>query len=118
MARNIFIVNATQVVTSESHPEGLYSVVSGYPKTFDSNSYDGDIELTRRKANAEYYRRLGDMYDDTNANRVMKTVTLENAKGELLLHESIGDFPVIEPEPEEEPVEEPTEPEIQEGEGE
>ena len=27
--RNIFIVNATQVVVSESHPEGMYSVVSG-----------------------------------------------------------------------------------------
>ena len=25
--RNIYIVNATQVVTSESHPEGVYSIV-------------------------------------------------------------------------------------------
>ena len=98
--RNIFIVNSTQVVTSDSHPEGLFSVVSGYPKTFDSTSYDGDIELTRRMANAEYYNRLGTMYGDTNANRVMKTVTLENARGEMLLHESIGSFPV-EAEPEE-----------------
>lgn len=98
--RNIFIVNATQVVTSESHPEGLFSPVPGYPKTYDSNSYNGDIELTRRMANAEYYNRLGNMYGDTNANRVMKTVTLENAKGELLLHESIGEFPAEEPEEE------------------
>ena len=101
MARNIFVVNATQVVTSDSHPEGLFSVVSGYPKTFDSTSYSGDVDLTRKKANAEYYNRLGIMYDDTNASRVMKTVTLENAKGELLLYESIGDFPA-EPEPEDE----------------
>ena len=109
MTRNIFIVNATQVVVSESNPQGLFSVVSGYPKQYDSMSYDGDIELTRHMANAEYYNRLGIMYGDTNANRVMKTVTLENAKGELLLHESIGDFPVPAPEPEPEPVEEPTE---------
>lgn len=27
--RNIYIVNATQVVTSESHPEGMYSTISG-----------------------------------------------------------------------------------------
>ena len=103
MARNIFIVNATQVVTSEQNPQGLLSVVSGYPKTFDSNSFEGDIALTRRKANADYYNRLGIMYDDTNANRIMKTVTLMNAKGELLLHDSIGDF--IADEPEEEPEE-------------
>ena len=37
--RNIFIVNATQVVTSESHPEGLYSVMSGYPKNYDSRTF-------------------------------------------------------------------------------
>ena len=98
MARNIFIVNATQVVTSEQNPQGIMSVVSGYPKTFDSLSYNGDIDLTRRKANADYYNRLGIMYDDTNANRIMKTVTLENAKGELLLHESIGNFIAEEPE--------------------
>ena len=98
MARNIFIVNATQVVTSEQNPQGIMSVVSGYPKTFDSMSYNGDIDLARKKANADYYNRLGIMYDDTNANRIMKTVTLENAKGELLLHESIGNFISEEPE--------------------
>ena len=102
MARNIFVVNATQVVTSDSHPEGLFSVVSGYPKTFDALSYDGDIDTARRMANAEYYNRLGIMYGDTNPARVLKTVTLENAKGELLLHESIGSFPEPEPEPNEE----------------
>ena len=103
--RNIFIVNATQIVTSQANPQGILSVVSGYPKTFDSESdtYKGDIDLTRRKANAEYYNRLGIMYDDTNENRIMKTVTLENAKGELLLHDCIGGF--VAPQPEEEPTE-------------
>lgn len=32
MLRQIYIVNATQVVTSDSHPEGLFSTVSGYFK--------------------------------------------------------------------------------------
>ena len=55
--RNIFIVNATQVVTSEAHSEGLFSVVSGYPKTFDSRSYpaadgnsNGDPDAALRAA--------------------------------------------------------------------
>lgn len=51
--RQIFIVNATQVVTSEAHPEGLFSVVSGYPKTFDSRAYpvsDGNPNGNEEKA--------------------------------------------------------------------
>lgn len=27
-------------ITSEAHPEGAYSTVSGYPKTFDSRNYN------------------------------------------------------------------------------
>ena len=93
MARSIIIVNATQVVTSQANPQGILSVVSGYPKTFDSTSYGNDIELTMKKAKADYYNRLGIMYDDTNENRIIKTVTLSNVKGEALLFESIGNFP-------------------------
>ncbi len=101
MARSILIVNATQVVTSQANPQGLLSTVSGYPKTFDSNSYNGDTELTTKKAKADYFNRLGIMYDDTNANRIIKTVTLENVYGATILREFVGDFPVSEPEEEE-----------------
>ena len=94
MARNVFIVNATQVVTSESNPQGLLSVVSGYPKTFDSVAYAGDIEQTLKTAKADYYNRLGINYADTNPNRIMTTVTLEMASGQQILRESIGSFPV------------------------
>ena len=97
--RNILIVNATQVVVSESHPEGLFSVVSGYPKFFDTESYNGDVAAAMRSAKAEYYSRLSANYSGAPA-RVMATVTLGNAAGVSLLHESIGDFPA--PEPEEE----------------
>lgn len=38
--RNIFIVNATQIVVSESHPEGVYSIVNGYPIKRDSRDYE------------------------------------------------------------------------------
>ena len=50
MARNIFIVNATQVITSDSHPEGLFSVVSGFPKTFDSIGGTEEQALNNAKA--------------------------------------------------------------------
>ena len=112
--RNIFIVNATQVVTSDSHPEGLFSVVSGYPKTYDSRSYNateqnpnGDTDAALRAAKSEYFSRLSANYAGS-ANRVMAIVTLEQADGRQIMRESIGTFPdmTLAPEPVEEPAEE------------
>lgn len=103
MARNIFIVNATQVVTSTQHPEGLFSVISGYPKNYDSNTYNGDAEAALRAAKSEYFARLSANYAGS-ASRVMATVTLEQANGQMILRDSLGAFPVIiEPKPEPEP---------------
>lgn len=104
MARAIVIVNATQVVTSESHPEGIFSVMSGFPKVYDSGN-DGDIEQNMKTAKAAYYDQLSKNYANTNPARVMTTVTLEMASGEQILRESIGGYPVVEPEPEPEPEE-------------
>ena len=100
MARTIIIVNATQVVTSESHPEGIFSVMTGFPKVFDSGE-GGDIEQNMKTAKAAYYDQLSKNYANTNPARVMTTVTLEMASGEQILRECIGGLPVAE-----EPVEE------------
>lgn len=97
MARNIIIVNATQIVTSDAHPEGIFSTVSGFPKVFDSG-VNGDIEQTMNTAKAAYFDQLSKNYANTNPNRVMTTVTLEMANGQQILRESIGGFPA---EPEE-----------------
>ena len=103
--REIYIVNATQVVTSQSHPEGLFSVVSGYPKTYDSRSYNateqnpnGDTDAALRAAKSEYFSRLSANYAGS-ASRVMATVTLEQADGRTILRESIGAFPDMTPAP-------------------
>lgn len=112
MARNIIIVNATQLVTSESHPEGLFSVVSGFPKSFDSRSYpatdgnpNGDEEKALNMAKSAYLAQLSTNYANSNANRVMMVVTLERADGRQIMRECIGAFPDMTPIPE------PTEPE-------
>lgn len=108
MARNIIIVNATQVVTSESHPEGMFSVVSGFPKNFDSLSYGDDIALTLRQAKAAYFDQLSKNYANTNAARAMATVTLTAADGNPIMYAVVGKFPVVTPEPDnEEPAGEP-----------
>lgn len=98
--RNIVIVNATQVVTSEQNPQGIFSVMSGFPKTFDSVNYEGDIEQTMKAAKSAYFAQLSANYGNTNPARVMTTVTLEVANGQQILKESIGGFPA-EAEPEE-----------------
>ena len=109
MARNIFIVNATQVVTSDSHPEGLFSVISGFPKNYDSETYEGNAEKALNAAKSEYYARLSANYAGFTA-RVMATVTLSQANGQLIMRDSTGAFPVVQPSPvEPEPEEEPTE---------
>ena len=110
--RQIFIVNATQVVTSESHPEGLFSVMTGFPKTFDSRSYpsadgnpNGDEEKALNMAKSAYLAQLSTNYANANPTRVMMVVTLERADGRQILRECIGAFPDMTPVPE------PTEPE-------
>lgn len=96
MARTIIRVNATQVVTSQNNPKGLFSTMTGYPKDFDSNlsPYNGDIEKTMKAAKSEFYDRVGKNYGDTNENRIMTTVTIELANGQSVLEPvSIGEFP-------------------------
>lgn len=109
--RNIYIVNATQVVTSQSHPEGLYSNMQEYPKTYDSRNYNateqnpnGDTDAALRAAKAEYFSRLSAIYAGS-ATRVMATVTLETAQGRTIMSECVGAFPDMTPvpEPEESP---------------
>ena len=97
MARNIIIVNATQLVTSEANPYGIFSTMSGFPKVFDSGE-GGDIEQTMKTAKSAYYAQLSANYANANPNRVMTTITLEMANGQQILRECIGSFPITEPE--------------------
>lgn len=109
--RQIYIVNATQVVTSESHPEGMYSVISGYPKNFDSRSYpaadgnpNGDETKAFNLARADYLSRIAAVLSADNPTRAMATVTLTRADGRQIYYECIGFMPGMtppEPEPEE-----------------
>lgn len=100
--RNIYIVNATQVVTSDSHMEGVYSVIQGYPKTFDSRDYEatpdnpnGNEGLALIVARAEFADRVKQL--SIAHNRAMWTVTLERSDGRQIMRESFGIFPDMTP---------------------
>lgn len=110
--REIYKVTATQVVTSETHPEGVLSNVTGYPRSFDSRNYnaseanpDGDAEKALRIAKADYHAQQS-VFEAAD-NRAMWTLTLERTDGRQVMRDSFGAFPVVtpvEPEPAE-PVE-------------
>ena len=106
--RQIYIVSATQVVVSDSHPEGIYSTVPDYPKQYDSRNYNaseanpnGDEARALEVAQAEFYSRVSAFL--SAANRAMWTVTLTRADGRQIMRESRGAFPDMTPEPEPEP---------------
>lgn len=114
--RQIFEITATQIVTSESHPEGVRSTVQGYPKTVDSRNYgateqnpNGSEELALIVAQAEYADTIKTLSLSTN--RAMWTVTLTRADGRQIERKSWGAFPDMTPQPEPEPEPEEEQPE-------
>lgn len=91
--RNIFTVSAYIVDAN-----GTKNYLSGYPKDFDSRSYNDDVAKARKRADGDFSEAWGAMCKvDT---RQIQTVTLTNIFGELLAHKSMGKFP--EPTPNEE----------------
>ena len=121
--RNIFTVNATQVVISDQNPQGVLSNVTNYPMQFDSRSYkataenpNGDEEIALLASQAEYSAEIVRLATAENANRVAWSVSIVRASdGKQLYLKSWGAFPDMTPvpdqqnEPEEEQEEEPQE---------
>ena len=117
--RNIFTVNAKQVVISEQNPQGVLSNVTNYPMPFDSRSYkataenpNGDESIALLAAQAEYSAEIVRLATADNANRVAWTVSIiRESDGKQIALKSFGTFPDMTPTPDEEPEEEPEEPE-------
>ena len=83
MKRQIFEVYAKVVDAT-----GAYNTLSGYPKSFDSRSYNGDIEKTLKRATGEFSDTFGAMCK--NDTRQLQTVILMSADGFVLRKETIG----------------------------
>lgn len=85
MARQIFVVDA-MIVDSN----GTFNHLDGYPKKFDSRSYQDDVDKTQRRA-------VGDMSEVWGAmckvdTRQIQTVTLFDATGLQLESRTMGSF--------------------------
>ena len=114
--RNIYTIDAKQVVVSESHPEGVLSAVPNYPVTVDSRSYNateqnpnGDTDTALIVAQAEFADEVKALTIANNPNRVMWTVTLTQVNGVQIARKTWGAMPdmtPLQPEPEPEGEEE------------
>ena len=113
--REIYKVVASQIVVSETHPEGVFSDVPNYPVNFDSRSYNatvenpnGDTEIALLSAQAEYSAEIVRLATAGSPNRVGWTVTVARASdGKQLYLKSWGGFPDMTPVPTPEPEPEP-----------
>ena len=112
--RQIYTTTAMQIVTSESNPQGVYSNVTGYPKSFDSRNFEateqnpnGNEELALIVAQADYADAVKNL--SIARNRAGWAVTLERWDGVQIARKTFGAFPDMTPTPEPTPEPEPEE---------
>ena len=85
MARQIYTVDAWIVDAN-----GTYNRLPGYPKAFDSRSYDNDTEKAKRRAEGDLSETWGAMCKRDD--RWIQTVTLTDTAGFQLDKKSVGYF--------------------------
>lgn len=99
MTRAIYEVYAKVVDAN-----GAYNTLSGYPKVFDSRSYNGDVEKTLQRAKGEFHETFGAMCKRDD--RQQQMVVLMTSAGQPIERQVIGSIaPDPDPEPEVEPEE-------------
>lgn len=95
MEREIFVVDAKIIDAN-----GTYNTLSGYPKQFDSLTYNNNIVTARNRAYAEYHECLGAMYK--RSDRQFQTAWIMQLSRSLIFAlETVGDIPEVLEEPEE-----------------
>ena len=83
--RNIFIVDA-HIVDSN----GAFHYIDGYPKTFDSNSYQGDVVKAQKRAEGDLAEQWGAMCKRDD--RKIQAVVLTDVFGNVYERKSMGKF--------------------------
>ena len=96
--RAIYLVYACYIGANDG-----FSSQTGYPKVFDSTSYGGDTELTRKRAYADYHECLGAM-GKIDTRKVQEAMIIDVLSGIQIEVSRIGDLDPEEPEEPEENV--------------
>ena len=87
--KNIFIVDAYQVDGS-----GTFAHISGFPKTFNSESYQGDVDTALKRATGAFASAWSGFCGVDN--KQIQTVILYDIHGTLIDRKTLGDFPAEE----------------------
>lgn len=90
MNRQIYIVDAIVVDAN-----GTFNHLSGYPKIFDSKSYDNDVDKALKRATGDMSEAFGAMCKRDD--RQLQTVTLMTADGFLIDSKHLGALADVEP---------------------
>lgn len=106
--RNIYEVYATQIVVSEINPQGVLSVISGYPKYYDSRDFkatvgnpNGSEEIALYAAREEFNGEVKRLSMADAPSRVGWVVTLiRTSDGREIDRKAWGGFPDMTPQPE------------------
>lgn len=98
--RNIFTVDAIIVDSN-----GTYNSLTGYPKKFDSVSYNHDIDKALKRAEGDASEVWGAFCKRDD--RQVQTVRMTDIYGRELYKKSMGTLADIEPQPEPQPEPEP-----------
>ena len=77
MPRNIFIVDA-RIIDST----GAYHDMDGYPKKFDSASYNNSVDIARKRADGDASEVWGAMCKRDD--RIIQTVSVSTINGMVL----------------------------------
>ena len=115
--REIYKVFATQIVVSESNPQGVLSDIPNFPKPFDSRNYkataenpNGDRDIALLAAQAEFKSEALTLSTADSPSRVGWCVyIIRTSDGERIDRVAWGGYPDMTPVPEEEQEEEPEE---------
>ena len=99
MKREIYEVTAKIVDAN-----GSFNTLTGYPKTFDSRSYNNDLEKTLQRAKGEWHAAL-DAMCKIDTRQVQVATILRISDGVQIEMERIGQLAEL-PDPEEDPAEE------------
>ena len=82
--RNLFIVDAHIVDAN-----GTFNYINGYPKMFDSKSYN-DVDKAKKRAEGDASEAWGAMCKQDT--RLVQVVTMTDVFGNVLIRNSMGDF--------------------------
>ena len=92
-----------QVTANIVDANGTFNPLSGYPKTFDSKSYDNDLDKTIQRAYGQWHQALADMSKiDTREVQIAGIIRVsDGVQIEYARFGALKDLP--DPEPETEP---------------